>query len=66
MTDRAMAALAQCGLSRSLTALFIEEQCRYPGPDDTRWLDLKSASERRYAPVVGVSEGCESKPTICV
>jgi hypothetical protein len=34
MTDLAMAAIAESGLS--LTALFVEEQCGYPGPDDTR------------------------------
>ena len=60
LTDRAMGAIAQC---TKITALFVEEQGYYPGRDDTRWLDLRSACVWRNAPVVGVSEGCGSKPT---
>jgi hypothetical protein len=40
MTDEAMSVVALCS---SLTALFVEEQCDYPRPDDTRLLDFKRA-----------------------
>jgi hypothetical protein len=58
MTDDAMAVIAQ---RTTLTALFVEEQCHYPGPDDTRWCDCKSACVQRYALVVRVDEGGEGK-----
>ena len=57
ITDQAMAIIAQ---RTTLTALFVEEQCHYPGPDDTRCLDLSSACVQRYAPVMGASKWCGS------
>ena len=40
MTNEAMSVVALCS---SLTALFVEEQCDYPRPDDTRLLDFQAA-----------------------